>query len=140
MVGALLVLCVAEVPIAHHLLDRFVAPGAAWLATLVTAYGIAWLWGDAQALRQHPTTVERGVLHLRIGLRWQATIPCHTIEAVVRTQEPAEADLSLLGPPNVRLVLSEPVTLRGPLGVARTARELTLQIDDPAAFEQALRP
>lgn len=125
----------AEVIVAHALIEAWAGAGPAWIVTGLTLYGLLWLWGDAQAMRLHPTTVEGGVLHLRIGLRWRAQIALSDVLEI--SDDPHDAlDLTLLGEPSLVLVLSQPVQITGPLGLTRSSARLALQLDRPDAFAQ----
>jgi hypothetical protein len=134
--SALVMCVVAEAIPLHFLLLRWGA-GAAAAGAALHAYSILWLLGDLQALRLRPIQVEGGVLHLRIGLRWEAEIPLSEIAAVERSG--AGLKLGVLGTPNFLLRLKNPVELRGPLGLRRRSDSLALQVDDPDGLERALR-
>lgn len=140
--GALLVLSPAEMILAHWLAEAVAGPLAAWALTGLTVYSLLWLWGDAQAMRLHPITLDAHTLHLRVGLRWRATIPRARVRALEpATDTPDDAlDLTVLGPANAVLVLDAPVEVAGPFGLVRTGQRLALQLDDPDAFRAALGP
>jgi hypothetical protein len=128
----------------HFLLRRF-----GFLAALggivLHLYMLLWLLGDLRALALRPIIVEDDLLHLRLGLRWEAEIPLRLIEKV----EPASTvglqggagglRLGILGSANLRLVLSEPVVLHGIFGIRRSSKELLLQVDDPEGLAAALK-
>lgn len=138
LAGALVGLSLIEIPIVHLLLADLVGTGVAWTVTAVSAYGVLWLWGDAQAMRLHPTTIDTDRLHLRVGLRWSATVRLSEVVAAERTPSPAGIDVSILGP-NVRLTLRHPATVHGLLGQTRMADVISLRVDEPDAFLMAVR-
>lgn len=128
-----------EVPVAHWALDAYVGGWLAWPITVLSVYGLLWLWGDAQAMRLYPVLVRDGRVTLRVGLRWTATFDVADVIGVARATEPAEVDLSLISGPDVEVALRRPVELRGPLGITRTADRFTMSVDDPDGFVRALQ-
>src|SRR5205807_699149 len=109
---------------------HFLLHGTAALVSVVLhLYTLLWLLGDLQALRLRPIEVADGVLHLRLGLRWEAEIPRSQIAALDDAH--AALRLGVLGTPNLTLRLRAPVLLTGLLGRQRTAQALALQVDDP---------
>lgn len=135
--GVLVFLSAVEVPVAHVILKQLVGDWLAWPVTLLSVYGVAWIWGDAQALRQYPIEVNSGALHLRIGLRWRAVIPLVDIDGVQRVSTRAPLDISLTSP-NLLLRLNRPVTISGLFGITRVGQEVSLRVDDLDSFVEAL--
>ena len=131
IVAVLLFLSPAEMILVHWLVESWLGSWPAWVVTGLSAYSMLWLWGDAQAVRLHPTRVVDGALKLRVGLRWRVDIPLDDVVAVERTDEAAELDVSVIGEPNLVLHLAEPVTVHGPLGITREASSLSMFVDDP---------
>lgn len=127
----------------HFLLRRF-GPYAAGAGIVLHVYMLIWILGDLRALALRPIQVEGGLLRLRIGLRWEAEIPLRLIEAVDRNPpgslDPANGlRLGVIGSPNLRLALREPVQLHGMFGIRRESSSLLLQVDDPDGLAAALR-
>jgi len=135
--GVLIGLSFVEIPVVHLLL-QVVHPVPAWIVTVLSIYGLIWIWGDVQAMRLHPTVVEGDALKLRVGLRWRATILLADIAAIERVTEPEAVDVVVLGAPTLALVLRRPVTVKGPFGITRTGTRISLQIDEPEAFAAAI--
>jgi len=130
---------------AMHFLLRRLGPLASFAGILLHVYALLWLLGDLRALAIRPISIDGGVMHLRIGLRWEAEIPLRLIESVERSGaielRLIGADglrLGVLGSPNLRLLLKEPVELHGIFGIRRTSNQLLLQVDDPAALAGAI--
>jgi hypothetical protein len=128
----------------HFFLRRY-GPLASFGGLVLHVYMLLWLLGDLRALALRPITLEGELLHLRIGLRWEADIPLRLIESVVSGAGAALTGsaglrLGVIGSANLRLVLSEPVELHGIFGIRRTSKELLLQVDEAAALAAALRP
>ncbi|MEZ5330895.1 MAG: hypothetical protein R2991_02320 [Thermoanaerobaculia bacterium] len=74
--AVMLCLTAVEVGIIHLVATRFGHPRAAWALTALGVWGGLWLLGDWNALRLRPTRLEGDRLALRLGLRWEADIPC----------------------------------------------------------------
>jgi len=129
---AIALVSVGEAIGVHFLLRRF-GPIATGSAAAFHLYALLWMLGDLRALMVRPIRVEEGVLHLRLGLRWEAEIPLRCIERVELSpkSDPASMRLAVLGAANLRLLLGEPVVLHGPFGIHRESRDLLLQVDDP---------
>lgn len=132
--------------VAVHLLLRLWSPVAAWVMTAISLYTLIWLIGDVHAVRQRPIRVQDGMLHLRLGLRWDAKIPLALIKSV---ETPGNDEHSggrqnlkavLFGAPNLRLVLSEPVRAVGFYGIRRKVQSIDLHVDDPGGLTAALQP
>jgi hypothetical protein len=120
----------------HFLLRRF-GPFAAAAGIVLHVYMLVWMLGDLRALAVRPIVVTGDALQLRIGLRWEADIPLRLIQSVERGGTNGMR-LGVIGSPNLRLVLREPVTLHGMFGIRRTSSELLLQVDDPDGLAAAL--
>jgi hypothetical protein len=124
--------------VASHLLLASWSPVAAWIATAGSAYLVLWVIADAQAIRLHPVAVSGQVLHVRLGVRWRATIPLTEIVSVTEIATVPEGALNLaLFEPTVLVTLRAPVAVRGLFGKRRLADRLALTIDDPEAFAVA---
>lgn len=143
LVGLLLLLAVETV--ALHALATLWGPVASWTLTGLSLYAIVWLLGDYRALSARPTRITADRLLLRLGLRWEVDLPLDRIAAVEpwaeRDAPPARDALTvtLIGPPDTRVVLCEPVEAIGMYGRTRTVREIRLRVDDAARFRAALR-
>ena len=80
-------------------------------------------------------------LRLRVGLRWTATIPRDRIAAVHKKRPPGSEPYlraSLPGTTPLWIELTEPATAKGPYGIEKRARWISLNVDDPERFRQAL--
>jgi hypothetical protein len=141
VLAALALASVAEAAGAHLLLAHW-SPGAAWIATGLSAYALVWLVGDLRALALRPVLLEDGLLRVRIGLRWRADVPLASIRAICAGPDPLRhrscAVASPLGGPNLYLHLDGPAVLEGPLGLRRRGESLGLRLDDPAALRRAI--
>jgi hypothetical protein len=124
--------------LAIHFLVRRFGPLASLASLALHLYFVLWLLGDLRALHLRRIQVEHGVLHLRLGLRWEAEIPLRLIESVQRGGAAQGRRLGVLGSPNLAVKLREPVVLHGLLGIRRTSDSLLLQVDEPDALMAAL--
>jgi hypothetical protein len=134
---AVLLVSVPEAAGLHVLIARW-SPSAAWAASALGIYGVAWLLGDLRALQLRGVTVSGGLLRIRIGVRREADVPLSSISAIEQGGAPGADRLAVLGAPTLTLRLREPVEVRSLFGKARRATALALQIDDPAAFRALL--
>jgi hypothetical protein len=132
-----------------HLWIRHQHPLLAWSLTAVSVSALWWLAADYLALGRGAIRVEGDLLDLRVGRRFTLRVPLSAIAAVGRPtwQElPAagapgsEVYRNLMKPatPNVLVTLAEPVRVRLPGGIERSARRLGLRVDDPGGFIAAL--
>lgn len=115
---------------------HFVLPPAWAMVSLVLhVYTLLWLLGDLRAMKLRPITVSDGVLHLRIGLKWEADIPLDQIEV---SSKPEGRKLSVIGSPNVVLRFRQPQELHGPFGIRKIETAVSLQVDEPEALLRAI--
>lgn len=142
----LLVAVVAELVVVHVLLYRFGLPTAAWALTALSLYGFLWLLGDYRAMRLRPHSVGPGGIDIRSGLRWTVAIPFDRVRRVERltwrsVSHPGRGslDVSILSSPQFRIELDGPVEARGLYGIRKSAGALTLAVDEPDRFAEALR-
>jgi hypothetical protein len=128
--------------IAMHLLLHQWSPMAAWILTALDAYALLWLTAVSRSLHLRPMLFDGEVLHLRIGLLWQAEIPLREIRRISPvTQEALPAGcrtLTFLNPPHLCLEMKAPLRLRGPYGFGRSATSIAIAVDDPASLAAAL--
>jgi len=145
-IGGVLVLETVSVHLAVHLLW---SATAAFALTALGLYGLLWMIGDFRALRLRLTTIGPERIDVRLGIRWEVTIPREDLLAAEELGSPRQQaedvggrplSLVLIGAPNVELRLARPVTARGMFGLRRSATRLRLQIDDAPRFIAQIRP
>lgn len=124
-----------------HLLLQQWSHWAAWIFTIADLWLLAIIWGDCRASILQPVKLAGGTLRLRYGLRIQADIPMEDIANVASEREyhpdPREqrhAALPLLGTPNIRIELKQPLKVNGILFLPRTVTLIFLALDEPDAF------
>jgi hypothetical protein len=136
---ALLIMTLAEAIPVHLLVTRW-SPRAAWLLTALAAYGLLWFLADYRATRLRPILLDAETLCIRTGLRWSVQIPRIHIAAIHRKAPKSEpfvrAALPFMTP--LWIELTEPVTAQGPYGKLKTARWISVAVDDAKAFREAL--
>ncbi|HUJ25616.1 MAG TPA: hypothetical protein VLW85_06345 [Myxococcales bacterium] len=130
--AAVLIMVFAEGLPLHFVLPR----GWAMLSAALHVYTVLWVVGDLRAMKLRPIEVRGGLLHLRIGLRWQADIPLRDVS--IGSAGTRGLKLGVIGSPNLVLKLARPVKLEGPYGITKTSDTLLLQVDDPSALSRAL--
>lgn len=138
IVGVLAVLAVVEAVAMHVILVR-VAPTVAIVLSVLSAYGLLWLIGVAQAVRLAPLRFTALGLVIERGVMRRAIVPRDAIESATPVAAAAAdaIDLSYVEP-NVLLTLRAPVEVHGPFGRSRTTSKLTLSVDDRDGFLAAL--
>ena len=131
--------------IAVHLLLRLWSPVAAWVLTAISLYTLVWLIGDIHAVRLRPTRIRDGILHFRLGLRWDAKISIASIQSVGTPENDdrpggrEHLKAILVGAPNLRIQLREPIRAVGFYGLLRRVRTIDLHVDDPDGFVAGLQ-
>jgi hypothetical protein len=134
MLWGLLGISAIELVAVHLLLSRWWPGGAVWV-TLVSAYGCLMVLSLINATRKRPSYRTADTLHLRLDLRWQATIPLSQIASITTIAErlPKQANVlnaSLLVQPNRLITLREPITVAGLYGIKKTVTQVTVFWDD----------
>jgi hypothetical protein len=136
---AFLLVTLAEAVPIHILVARW-SPGAAWFLTALAGYGLLWFLADYRATRLRPIFLDEETLCLRSGLRWTIRIPRAHIAAIHKKAPKSEpvlrANLPMMKP--LWLELTEPVTAQGPYGIEKQARWISVAMDDPKAFQEAI--
>lgn len=144
LLAMLSVIVVIETVGVHLLVSQW-SQVSAWILTGLSLYAIVWLLGDFRAMHFRPIRIIGSQLHLRVGLRWEASIPLLDIGGASRSLPPnSKPDRSALvlriaGATNVRLVFTRPIKFIGPYGISRRVTSLHLHVDDADAFCDQLR-
>ncbi|HEX3526755.1 MAG TPA: hypothetical protein VH988_06790 [Thermoanaerobaculia bacterium] len=136
---ALLIVTIAEAIPVHLLVTRWSSRGA-WLLTALAAYGMLWFLADYRATRLRPILLDEDILSIRTGLRWTVRIPRAHIVAIHKKAPKAEPFIraTLPGTTPLWIELSEPVTAQGPYGKEKTARWISVAVDEAKAFREAV--
>ena len=141
VVGAALV----ELFVMHLLVHAF-SPRLAWGLSLASAFGVVWMIGFTRAIVLRPVLVTgQGVL-VRSGVQWAVDLPFAALERVDtgRVQAPAGRVPDHLrvggsGRATAMLHLREPMVATGIYGRRKPVRTISITLDDPAGFAEAVR-
>ncbi len=139
---AILMAAVAEM-IGGHFLLRMWSDTAAIVHLILVGYALVWFVGDYQAMRTRCLEVGDKVFRVRLGIRWDATIPTHNISGVRRLSVPPEKSSAYLnatplGRPVYLIEMKRPVHVSGPYGFGRTVTQIGVAVDDEERFEKRL--
>jgi hypothetical protein len=134
-----------ETPVLHVLAHR--APWWVHAIILVANIGtIVWILRERRRMRDAALTLDADALSIALPGKWGGAIPVALIESVRRiapapgTMRPrGTLRVTPLDMPNVELRLRAPATLRGSLGLQRSAARVQLFVDEPDAFVEAIR-
>ncbi|HEY7236752.1 MAG TPA: hypothetical protein VH539_21510 [Gemmatimonadaceae bacterium] len=145
--GAICAVVVIE-SVAVHFAVAAYHPRVAWTLTLTSLYALVWLVRDYRALGSGAVRVADDSLRLRIGRRFDISIP---LASVARTLRPTFRDLPTPGTtqgrdflnltkpaaPNVLIVLDRIRRVRLMAGLHRDVQRVALKLDDPDGFLRA---
>ncbi|MFD2932269.1 hypothetical protein [Spirosoma flavum] len=138
LVIGILMVGVVEGSAVHLLLARWHPMMAFWI-TLLSGYGMLFFVADIIATVKRPSYITANQLHLRLGVRWRATIPRSTIAtssliSEKPTKQIGQLNGSFLTIPNVLLTFNEPICFLGPYGISKEVCQFAFFVDDPVAF------
>jgi len=137
------VLLVVELIAVHLIVQHYWSTTGAWILSVLSVYAGIWLLGDSQAQRLCPTLITNDALVLRVGMRWEVTIPFERIRSFRRIsaldeKPPGTLNLVVFGDALFEVTTDLPVEARGAYGTQRTAERIWFTIDAPTEFEKAL--
>lgn len=140
LVATAAVVLVVETGCVHLLARRWCPTLAPWLLFL-DVYGVVLLVAHMQAVRLRPVLLTPHELLIRVGVVWELAVPrAALLAAEVLPEAPAAGTgvLNLTKPlfttPNILLTFAEPVAVRGPYTIRRTARRVAVYLDQPRQF------
>ena len=142
LVIGLLVVGLIEGLAIHLLLTRWYPAVAFWLTGL-SAYGMLFFVADIVATVNRPSYLTENQLHLRLGVRWRASIYQSAIATISVIHEkpakqPGHLNGSFLTAPNVLLTFNEPICFLGPYGIQKEVNQFSFFVDDRDYFVQQL--
>ncbi|VVT02128.1 hypothetical protein [Erythrobacter sp. EC-HK427] len=143
MMGVFIALQVIELGVVHLLLSLW-SPFVAWLVFAPTLAGLLWFIALTKSLRLNPVLLTQDSLRVRTGILHDCTIPLDAIASIGETFDAktlkarSTLDTAIMSAPNVTLRLARPVEMPGLIGT-RTIDRVALRLDEPAAFQAALR-
>lgn len=141
-------LCVLVVEtIVLHILLSLWSPAAAWLMTAISVYFAFQVFAHLKAVRLRPIEISDREIRLRCGILGDAVI---TRDQIVRVETVSPASprhletfdllpLGAMSQPNLRIDLSEPVSVFGVYGVEKRVSNIRIAIDEPEQFIEALQ-
>lgn len=144
IIGVFLFLILVETAVLHwFLLPR--VPWLAWLVFALSIYSCFFLLADLNAARLRPIFLEHGDLHVRVALRWRATIPrAAIVRAELNTLDIEDRDgllaAQLAGNQDVILHLEGDHTADGLYGFRKSFNRLAISVDEVGAFVEAVNP
>lgn len=142
LLGLLLVLLVETLAL-HLLVSQWSAIGA-WVLTGLSVYALIWFVGDYRAFAARPVRLGASHVLVRVGLRWEVTLPLDAIAAIEvhpsLKDKPEEAlSVVVLGRPTLRLTLRHAVQVIGVYGMRKTTDDIWLHVDEVDRFCNALQ-
>jgi hypothetical protein len=135
---------VVELFVVHLVVHAFSAR-AAWVLTALSVFGVVWLVGFTRAIVQRPVLVHAGGVTVRSGAAWTLDVPAPAIARldtgrVTVPPRGAEGHLRVggSGRATALITLHEPLIAVGAYGRLRPVRTVSITIDEPAAFADAV--
>jgi hypothetical protein len=122
-----------------HLFVSLKWPILAWPLTVLTAVANIWLFRWIRSWARSPHELHPDYLRLHMGSLRHIDVPLAQIESVIpvlSAEQIKGRDTSNLVPiafPNRLIELSEPLSNR------RSTRRIAIRLDDPVAFDEAIR-
>jgi hypothetical protein len=139
MMGVFLAVSIIET-IALHLLLQSWSVVAAWVLTGISIYTAIFIVAYWSSVLKRPILFKNDVLHLRIGILWNAEIRKDTISSVSRIRN-FEKDSSTLNigtsvfeEPNVLIELNKETSIDGLYGFKKQINRVALYVDKPDAL------
>ena len=139
MMGVFLAVSIIET-IALHLLLQSWSVVAAWVLTGISIYTAIFIVAYWSSVLKRPILFKNDVLHLRIGILWNAEIRKDTISSVSRIRN-FEKDSSTLNigtsvfeEPNVLIGLNKETSIDGLYGFKKQINRVALYVDKPDAL------
>lgn len=133
---------IVEVAVVHLMLYA-IAPTFAVILLGVSLLALIYLFGVARSLRAVPTTLEADRLTIRLGVLRSQVIELtqisevHVIRSAISTAA-ERMTISIIDPPNVRLLLNRPLAGRSLFGKPRAYRTIDFRLDEPERFARSL--
>jgi hypothetical protein len=139
ILAGILVLLTAEGLGMHLLLGQW-STTAAWVWTALDLWAAAWLLGDYHAMRLRRSDLTADSLHLRLGMRWQLSVPLTSIESIEAVGSEEEwkrrgvLKAAMLDEPRWLVTLREPMVARGIAGLRKEVRAIAMLPDEDDAI------
>lgn len=139
----LMALVIVETFGLHLVISIWTSTGA-WVFTAISIYTLLWMVGHIHASRLQPVIVDDQYIFLRTGLVWRGQIALSNVLEVRKvTRDDRQADgfmnVSLLGDPDVVIVLGEPEVLEGLFARKKEVTLLGIALDEPEALVEDVK-
>lgn len=132
-----------ELPLGHLLLHFMWSPTAAWVASVLSVWGLLYLVAEYHATLLRPVSIDSEKLIIRCGvLSVDAAIPWHRIQSVEKCAQPVRRQPGVrrykqLGEFNIVIRLQSNVMLPDLFGREQAVAKVCLGLDDPDGFIRA---
>ena len=139
-----IMLILIELPILHVLLMLFWSPVAAWIVSVLTAWGLCFLIGEYRASSRRQTSIDDDSVRVRFGLLPELQIPLAQIDrvdrSVVAVSRWAAGTVRFCdsGNPNIVIHLKQPIATANLFGSGRMVERVFLGLDKPQVFVDRL--
>ena len=137
---ALAFISLLEIVPVHLVVNRWSAL-AAWIMTGISLYGAIWIMALGRAFALRPSLVSAEGITVRYGLLFHLRIPAGCIRTI-RPAGEALAGATIVprrSAPSLYLEFTEPLEAEIILGLRKRVTAIGIAVDDPAAFEIAVR-
>ena len=139
----LVALIIVETVGVHLVISIWTQPGA-WIFTGISAYTLLWMVGHYHASRLQPVIVDEQNIYLRTGLIWRGQMSLSNISEVRNAMNADRladgyVNVSLLGDPDVVIVLRDPEVLEGLFARKKEVTILGIALDEPEALVEDVR-
>lgn len=127
-----------------HVVISIWSHAAAWAFTGLNIYALVWMVGHFHAARLQPVIVDAAYIHLRTGIAWQGRISLSNLAEIRKPKQavskfPEYVNASLMGYPDIAVILEEPDNLEEMFARKRTAGIIGISLDDPGAFTEDVK-
>ncbi|MCE7044159.1 hypothetical protein [Dyadobacter sp. CY312] len=140
---AIILIGIIETWAVHLMLTKW-STMVSYIVSGISLYGLLFILAELFAGIKRPSYLTNDKFQIRLGMRWRASIPFSLIDDVsfVR-QSPKKGkdalNASLLVTPNILIAFKTPTKIDGPYGIQRTVLKLSLFVDEPGKFIEAIK-
>lgn len=131
-----------EMPVAHLLLHFMWSPMAAWIASVLSLWGLLYLVAEYRATLVRPVSIDNDQLTIRCGVfSTDAVIPWRLIRTIEKNAQPIRRQAGVrrykqMGELNIAIHLQPGVMLPDMLGREKPVATIYLGLDEPDRFIQ----
>jgi hypothetical protein len=144
VIGVLSFLSFMETVVLHVLLVHLNSL-LAWIIFAMNLYAILFLLADFNATKRQPHCISDKKLFINVGVRWRSVISLKDIHSVKLTRKDYRGEksvlraLTLMGHPNVVIVLKKKQMAVGVYGVKKCFDKVAINLDDPRILKKHFR-